>query len=265
VKRRDHSTMVRPFPISVGSSNGVSADGEQTDATAEHAAIVNSLGIEATILGIGVDRVDYTKGILERFQSVERFLENNPRYQGRFTFVQIGAPSRTHIKRYLDLQFELESEAVRINARFQGGKWRPIVFLNRQHSHEEIQHYYRAADLCLVTSLHDGMNLVAKEYVAARQDERGALILSQFTGAARELVDALIVNPYDIDETAAAIRCALEMDVKECTARMHRMRKVVKEHNVYWWASGLITELCDVRLDRAGQLHARVPDDASVA
>ena len=117
-------------------------------------------------MGIGVDRLDYTKGILEKFLAVERLLEQYPRYQGVFTFVQIGAPSRTHIKRYHDLQAEIEEEADRINWRFQGNQWKPIVLLARQHNHREIQLYYRAADLCLVTSLHDGMNLVAKEFIA---------------------------------------------------------------------------------------------------
>ena len=160
------------------------------------------------LMGIGVDRLDYTKGILERFLAIERFLEKYPRYQGVFTFVQIGAPSRTHIKRYHDLQAEVEAEADRINWRFQADQWKPIVLLNRQHSHKEIEPYYRAADLCLVTSLHDGMNLVAKEFVATRDDERDVLILSCFTGAARELRDALQINPYDIDQTAEAIRAA---------------------------------------------------------
>ncbi len=120
-------------------------------------------------MGVGVDRMDYTKGILERFLAIERFLEKYPRYQGVFTFVQIGAPTRTHIKRYHDLQAEVEAEADRINWRFQADQWKPIVLLNRQHSHKEIEPYYRAADLCLVTSLHDGMNLVAKEFVATRE------------------------------------------------------------------------------------------------
>jgi trehalose-6-phosphate synthase len=143
----------------------------------------------------------------------------------------------------------VEAEADRINWRFQADQWKPIVLLNRQHSHKEIEPYYRAADLCLVTSLHDGMNLVAKEFVATRQDERGVLILSCFTGAARELLDALQVNPYDIDQTAEAIRAALEMQSDEKQARMQRMRKLVREHNIYRWAGTLIGELCDVRLD----------------
>ena len=154
---------------------------------------------------------------------------NTPSIWEKFTFVQIGAPSRTHIKRYHDFLADVEAESERINWRFRTGKWKPIIFLNRQHSHTEIERYYRTADVCLVTSLHDGMNLVAKEFVAARDDEQGVLILSRFTGAARELRDAVLVNPYDIERTADAIRYALEMEPEERTARMQRLRKVVKE------------------------------------
>jgi trehalose 6-phosphate synthase len=151
----------------------------------------------------------------------------------------------------------VEAEAERINWRFQTDKWKPIVFLKKQHTHSEIQVYYRAADLCLVTSLHDGMNLVAKEFPAARYDERGVLILSRFTGAARELHDALLVNPYDIDQTADAIRVALEMEPEEKQLRMQRMRKMVREHNVYRWAGSLIQQLCEVRLDADEKEKAR--------
>jgi trehalose-6-phosphate synthase/uncharacterized membrane protein affecting hemolysin expression len=253
--RHGHSTLVRPFPISVAFSDEDSSSknkktGEPHFWYEERAALLRGLGVEATYVGVGVDRVDYTKGILERFLAIERFLEKYPRYQGKFTFVQIGAPSRTHIKRYHDLLAEVEAEAERINWRFQAGKWKPIVFLARQHSHEEIERYYRAADLCLVTSLHDGMNLVAKEFLASRKDERGVLILSQFTGAARELRDALLVNPYDIEQTAEAIRVALEMAPEEKQLRVQRMRRTIKENNIYRWAGNLITELCEVRLDK---------------
>ncbi len=248
--RQDHRTMVRPFPISVAFGEHDAAENNNHGFNyLERTALLRGLGVESTFMGIGVDRVDYTKGILERFLAIERFLEKYASYQGKFTFVQIGAPSRTHIKRYHDLFAEVEAEAERINWRFQGGKWKPIVFLKRQHSHQEIEPYYRAADLCLVTSLHDGMNLVAKEFLAARRDERGVLILSQFTGAARELRDALLVNPYDIDQTADAIRAALEMEPEDKQLRMHRMRKAIREHNIYRWAGNLITELCEVRLD----------------
>jgi len=259
--------MVRPFPISVAFTNtndGAAENNNHGSRYLERSALLHNLGVEATFLGIGVDRVDYTKGILERFLAIERFLEKYPSYQGRFTFVQIGAPSRTHIKRYHDLFAEVEAEADRINWRFQGGKWKPIVFLKRQHSHQEIEPYYRAADLCLVTSLHDGMNLVAKEFLAARGDESGVLILSQFTGAARELRDALLVNPYDIDQTAEAIRAALEMEPEDKRLRVRRMRKEIKEHNIYRWAGNLITELCELRMDAPEDAQERSRASASV-
>jgi trehalose-6-phosphate synthase len=271
VLRREHRTLVRPFPISVAltaDDEEDTTDTAQTNAgvvSIQRAALMRSLGVEATYMGVGVDRVDYTKGILERFLAIERFLEKYPTYLGKFTFIQIGAPSRTHIKRYHDLLAEVEAETERINWRFQSGNWKPIVFLKRQHSHTEIEPYYRAADLCLVTSLHDGMNLVAKEFLAARSDERGVLILSQFTGAARELRDALLVNPYDIDQTADAIRVALEMAPEEKQLRVHRMRQSIKDHNIYRWAGDLITELCEVRLDEPEDQHEKFRTNASAA
>jgi trehalose 6-phosphate synthase len=250
VLRQSHRTMVRPFPISVDLTDDESVESDRHGVNyLERSTLMHNLGVEAEFMGVGVDRVDYTKGIPERFCAIEQFLEKYPKYQGKFTFVQIGAPSRTHIKRYHDLLAEVEAESERINWRFQTGKWKPIIFLKRQHNHQEIERYYSAADLCLVTSLHDGMNLVAKEFIAARRDERGVLILSQFTGAARELRDALLVNPYNIDQTAEAIRAALEMEPEEKQLRMHRMRRNVKEHNIYRWAGSLITELCELRLD----------------
>ncbi len=246
-KRNDHITMVRPYPISVDLAD-LPRPMAPTSADDERAALLRQAGVEAIFMGVGVDRVDYTKGILERFRAIERLLEKYPVYVKQFVFVQIGAPSRTHLKRYKDFLDEVQLEAERINRRFQRPNWRPIVFLNRQHSHAEIQHYYRAADLCLVTSLHDGMNLVAKEFLAARDDEDGVLVLSCFTGAARELRDALIVNPYDTDQTAEAIRAALEMDPQEKRERMQHMRKLVREQNIYRWAGDLIGQLCEFRV-----------------
>jgi trehalose-6-phosphate synthase len=251
VNREEHRTVVKPFPISVEFPESPAPAEAGESIYTERIALLRELGVEAAFLGVGVDRVDYTKGIPERFLAIERLLEKYPIYREKFTFLQIGAPSRTHIKRYHDLLAEVESEAERINWRFQTGKWKPIVFVKRQHTHQEIQRAYRTADLCLVTSLHDGMNLVAKEFVAARQDERGVLVLSRFTGAARELPDALLVNPYDIEQTAEALRFALEMDPEERKIRMQRMRKVVREHNIYRWAGALIADLCEVRLDEA--------------
>ena len=255
VERVGHLTEVRPFPISVAhAEDSQPYKSSRGSPYLDRGALLKDYGVEALFMGIGVDRVDYTKGILERFRGIERFIEKYPAYRGQFSFVQIGAPSRTHIKRYHDLLGEVEAEADRINWRFQTDHWKPIVYLQRHHTHEEIMRYYRAADVCMVTSLHDGMNLVSKEYVAARDDDQGALILSRFTGASRELRDALLVNPYDVEQLADAIYFALLMDPAEKSARMHRMRQIVREFNIYRWAADLVTELCEIRLDT----HAEV-------
>lgn len=247
-KRNEHVSMVRPYPISVDLADVQISPATFFSSQGEREQLFRELQIDGIFMGVGVDRVDYTKGILERFLAIEQLLETYPVYQKQFVFVQIGAPSRTHIRRYQDFLNEVQSEADRINRKFQTANWRPIVFLNRRHSHAEVQRYYRAADLCLVTSLHDGMNLVAKEFLAARSDEDGVLVLSSFTGAARELRDALIVNPYDINQTAQAIRTALEMDPRERNERMQRMRKLVREQNIYRWAGDLIGQLCEFRV-----------------
>ena len=251
VNREDHLTAVQPFPISVEFAETTPQDNAAESAYLDRAALFRELGVEASFLGVGVERVDYTKGILERFLALERLFEKYPMYVGKLTFVQIGAPSRTHIKRYHELLAEVGAEAERINWRFQTGKWRPIVYLQQQHSHQEILRYYRTADMCMVTSLHDGMNLVAKEFVAARHDEQGVLILSRFAGAAHELRDALIVNPYDIEQMAEAIRVALEMSPEDKSSRMEHMRRAVRENNIYRWAGNLVAQLCDVRVEKA--------------
>ncbi|MBP2669457.1 MAG: otsA 2, partial [Deltaproteobacteria bacterium] len=199
-----------------------------------------------------VDRIDYTKGIPERFRAIERFFEKHPEYLGRFTFVELGAPSRIHIKKYRDLMTEIEEAVDKVNWRFRTKTWMPIVFLKAHHTHEAIRPWYQAADVCMVTSLHDGMNLVAKEFVAARDDEDGVLVLSQFTGASRELKDAVIVNPYDIEEMADAIFLAIGMEPAERSGRMRRMRANISEYNVFRWAGRMITELARLRLAESG-------------
>jgi trehalose-6-phosphate synthase len=259
VSREGHSTLVQPFPISV---SGERADSDKSSDDLPHlerAALLERLGVHATFMGLGVDRIDYTKGIPERFRGIECFLEKCPAYKGEFTFVQIGSPSRTEIARYHDVMQEVVQEAERINRRFQTSSWKPIVLLARQHSHAEILPYYRTADLCLVTSLHDGMNLVAKEFVAVREDEQGVLILSRFAGASHELSDALVVNPYDTEEVANAIHRALEMAPDERRIRMQRMRATVREHNIYRWAGSLIGELCAIRTTRTAPNKAPTP------
>ncbi|MBS1839376.1 MAG: trehalose-6-phosphate synthase [Acidobacteria bacterium] len=251
VNRQGHVTLVRPYPISVAFPDANAEQRTWKSSGEERAALCEELGIEASLLGIGVDRVDYTKGILERFRGVERFLEVHPEYQKRFSFVQIGAPSRTDIPRYQQFLEEVSAEANRINARFSDGKWKAILLLRKHHSHKEIARFYRAASVCLVTSLHDGMNLVAKEFIAAREDERGALILSTFAGAALELTDALLVNPYDVQQLASAIFRSLEMPEEEQAARMRHLRRNIREHNVFRWAASLLSDLTEIRIDAA--------------
>jgi trehalose 6-phosphate synthase len=256
VNRQGHITRVRPYPISVAFPENSHSINESRNAGEERAALCSEMRVEASLLGVGVDRVDYTKGILERFRALERFFELNPAYQQRFTFVQIGAPSRTDIERYKNFLDEVSAEAERINARFQTVRWKPIVFRKKHHSHEEIARFYRACSFCMVTSLHDGMNLVAKEFVAAREDERGALILSTFAGAAHELSDALLVNPYDISQLAESIHRALEMPEEEQARRMQRMRHTVREHNVYRWAANLLSDLTEIRIESTERIEA---------
>ena len=249
VNRGGHVTSVRPYPISVAFPDARHDAGNGSKTLPDKISLLRSLGVEAAFLGVGVDRIDYTKGIIERFRGIEYFLERNSFYQQKFTFVQIGAPSRTNIPRYREFLNEVDYEANRINRRFETKTWRPIVLFEKHHSQKEIEPLYKAADLCLVTSLHDGMNLVAKEFVASRDDDDGVLILSRFTGACHELRDALIVNPYDIEQLAESIRYALEMSPEDRRARMVRMRRIVRDHNVYRWAAELISTLAEIRLD----------------
>ena len=198
-------------------------------------------------IGIGVERLDYTKGILERFLAVERLLELQPEWIGKLSFLQLAAPSRSKIDEYQHLGQQVTALADRINRRFGRGTYQPIYLMIKHHDPEEIATHYRAADFCVVSSLHDGMNLVAKEFVAARDDEQGVLILSQFTGAAAELAEALVVNPYNIDECAAALQLALTMPGTEQRARMRSLRGIVQEFNVYRWAGRMLMDAARMR------------------
>ncbi len=246
VVRGTATTRVRAFPISVALTDRHGRDAGPLREAPRPADRLPGLRRRPRFLAVGVDRLDYTKGIPERFRAIERFLERYPRYVGELTCVEIGAPSRSAIRRYQEIEREVTAEAERINRRFGTSTWQPIVLLARHHDHAEIEPYYRQADVCLVTSLHDGMNLVAKEFVAARSDDGGVLVLSRFAGAADQLRDALIVNPYDVDQVADAILRAIEMDPAERRGRMRRMRTTVMEHNVYRWAGDVIRELTDV-------------------
>jgi trehalose 6-phosphate synthase len=206
------------------------------------------LGIAQDVkLGVGVDRLDYTKGILERFMALERLLELEPRWVGQFSFLQVAAPSRSSIDEYQNLDARVRAMAARINERFGRPGYEPIILKIEHHDAVQVYELYRAAELCYVSSLHDGMNLVAKEYVAARDDEQGVLILSQFTGASRELSESLIVNPYDIEQSAAAMHLALTMSPDEQRARMRSMRTLVQEFNVFRWAGRMLMDAARMR------------------
>jgi trehalose 6-phosphate synthase len=246
VVRQGRATLVRPYPISL---EWPSRWLKEVPSVAEcRAAVRGDLGLAPEALfGVGVDRLDYTKGIEERLLAVERLLERFPALRGRFTFAQIAAPSRTLIERYRQLNESVERLAARVNERFGQGGYRPVLLLRAHHEPPEVFRYYRAADVCYVSSLHDGMNLVAKEFVAARDDEQGVLVLSQFTGAARELTEAFVVNPYDLDEASSALAAALEMSPEEQRARMRAMRSFIGEFNIYRWAGRMLADAARVR------------------
>jgi len=239
-------SLVRAYPISIDWPNRWAAAAPPAGECRR--AVFAELGLPPEArLGVGVDRLDYTKGIEQRFLAVERLLERFPHLRGRFTFAQLGAPSRTLIEEYRALNERVDALAARINDRFATGAWRPIALLRGTHEPSAIFRYLRAADLCYVSSLHDGMNLVAKEFVAAREDERGVLVLSRFTGAARELTEALLVNPYDVEEASAALATALAMPRDEQAARMRAMRALVSELNVYRWAGRMLVDAARLR------------------
>jgi trehalose 6-phosphate synthase len=262
VVQRGRSTLVRPYPISLEwPSRWVRTAPPVEQCRAE---VFRELGLRPdALLGVGVDRLDYTKGVEERLLAVERLLERFPELRGRFTFAQLAAPSRTIIDQYRHLNDRVEQLAARIDERFGDGAYHPIVLMRAHHEPPTVFRYYRAADVCYVSSLHDGMNLVAKEFVAAREDERGVLVLSQFTGAARELTEALIVNPYDLDEASSALAAALNMPAAEQVERMRSMRTFISEFNVYRWAGRMLVDAA--RLRSRDRLTGRLSDPPGVA
>lgn len=239
VTMENHETLVRSFPIGIDPKTVNTLDSLGIN------QLKRNYGIQAEIVAVGVDRLDYTKGLVERIEATERFLEKYPEYQGKFTLAQMAAPSRTMIPAYQTLTHQLESLVERVNARF--GKpeesYLPIVFLHQHFEWEEIQYFYQLGNLCLVTSLHDGMNLVAKEYVWCQRSERGSLVLSKFTGASRELSEAFIVNPYSIEEMADAIATAIALPEIERIRRMQLMKDKIQAQNAFQWAEDLIRVL----------------------
>jgi trehalose 6-phosphate synthase len=246
ISQNERSSLIRAYPISVEWPNHWAEAAPPRLECREQ--VFRQLNLpEDCLLGMGVDRLDYTKGIEERLRAIERLFEREPALIGRFTFLQLASPSRILIDRYQRLNDDVEALVARINLRFARDGWQPII-LKREHTEpENVFRYYRASDLCYVSSLHDGMNLVAKEFLAARNDEQGVLILSKFTGAAQELTEALLVNPYDIEESSDALIAALRMPVEEQRARMRVMRALIAEFNVYRWAGRMLIDASRLR------------------
>jgi len=244
-----HETMVRPYPISIEWPPKAMLG--QPDVETARRRVRERLGLPADArLAVGIERFDYTKGILDRMKSIDTLLSTQPEWKGRFTFVQVAAPTRSKLASYSNLQTEAVALAEEINARHGTADYTPVRLLIRHHEPAEVFELFRAADLCIVSSLHDGMNLVAKEFVAARDDEQGVLILSSFTGASREMSEALIVNPYDGQEMAQALDRALRMPATEQAERMHVMRQQVREQNVYRWAGRMLIDAAKIRQRR---------------
>lgn len=237
VTRNEGLSLIKPFPVGIAFSSSARQQPLQKDEMEESKKILDKLGIKSKYIGVGVDRMEYTKGILERVKAIELFFGKYPAYRGQLTFIQISSPAKRTIKKYQEFAQQVEKEIDRVNRQYKMKRWTPIVFIEKHLSHEEVEKYYKLANFCLVTSLHDGMNLVSKEYVASRHDEKGVLILSQFAGSSRELKEALLVNPYNGEQTAEAIHTALIMPLSEQTKRMRELRDTVRSYNIYRWAA----------------------------
>jgi trehalose 6-phosphate synthase len=239
-------TLVRHFPISVDweAIGEASADNSTVEL---RKALSKGHRLRGKRIILGVDRIDYSKGIPERLRAYELFLERHPEAQGKVVLVQIGVKSRAHIPAYRELIDRIEDCIEELNWKYETEDWEPVVYLSTGLSQQKLYALYGMADVMMVSSLHDGMNLVCKEFVASRDDEKGVLVLSRFTGAARELTDALLINPYDASETADVMARALEMPEAEQTKRMRSMRLIVADHNIYDWACDIITAIGRLR------------------
>lgn len=239
VVRRGHRTFVKPFPISIDPAPwGMLPKGRTREADVRQTR--DRLGLGDQRLIVGLDRLDYTKGIPERIRAFERMLEHFPAWRGRVTMLQVGAPSREHLPRYQSLSDDVDVAVRTINERFGVSGWQPVRYVRQHHEPEDVAALYRAADVCVVSSLHDGMNLVAKEFIASRPDLRGVLVLSRFTGAVRELREAVDFNPFAVDEFAGVLNEALSMPEAEQARRMRALRARVEEHTIYDWAANVI-------------------------
>lgn len=246
IVRGGHSTLVRSFPISVDFAE-ISGRASREEVAKEMDRLRREYNLRQEFIGIGIDRLDYTKGIPERLKAIDLFLSQNPQYEGRLTFVQAGEPSRTHVEEYKHINEEIDELVEEINWRHWKGRWKPVLYVKEHLSPLTLIALQRLATFCIVSSLHDGMNLVAKEFVSSRVDGDGVLILSRFTGAAQELSEALLVDPYSVDDIAQAIDTAVKMPEEERRRRMSLLRTIVQENNIYSWAGNVISEIAKFR------------------
>lgn len=243
ITKRGHTTRVRPFPISID----FEADSKMAQSPEVKSAMLSwksrFAGFEGRKIAASIERLDYSKGIPQRLAAIEYFLEHHPEWHERLCFVQIAVPSRDHLSSYQAETAAVDEAVERINRRFGSSFWQPVYLLKEHHDPVEMMALHQMADVFMVNSLHDGMNLVAKEYIASRNDERGVLILSNFTGAARELGQALCVNPYSVEQVSEALRQALTMTPRSQKKRMKLLREQVAEQNVYRWAGRLLMSM----------------------
>ncbi len=250
--------MVRPFPIGIDFDEHAHLAGSDSVET-RMSRWSEDLDLNGKLFGIGIDRLDYTKGIPERLRFLDRLLSQHPQYRGKLQFMQVAVPSRSTLPEYRQIEREVDTLTAQINLRWGRGRWQPVVLVKRHFSAADMIALHRLANFCVVTSLHDGMNLVSKEYVASRIDGDGVLILSKFAGAARELKDALLINPFSVEEGANALHSALQMNVDERRRRMARMREAVEHNNVYRWAGKFLSELARIEFPESLEALSEPP------
>lgn len=242
VVRGGHETLVRAYPISVD-FEGISRMSTSTTVNGAQRSLAEEFGLSGYKVLLGLDRLDYTKGIPERLLAVDRLIEKHPEFKEKVVFIQMGELSRIHIQKYKDLNDQINELVEEINWKHSTDGWKPIILVRRHLSFNELVAFYRLGDVCIVSSLHDGMNLVSKEFISSRSDEKGTLVLSRFAGVSRELADAVLINPYDREEFSDAIYQALSLSEEESKKRMQKMRQIVQQNNIYRWAGKMLSEL----------------------
>ncbi|GAB4417243.1 MAG: hypothetical protein OHK0032_13280 [Thermodesulfovibrionales bacterium] len=244
VTYKGHTTVLKAFPISIDYDKF--NDMASSDRTVKFMkSLKEKYGLEQGYIGIGVDRLEYTKALIKRLQAIDLFFDRYERFRRKFTFIQIAVPTRMK-EPYISYKKTVEELVAKINKKYSTGLWKPIIYIDTKIEHEDLAAYYRMADVAIISSVYDGMNLVAKEYVASQVDEKGVLILSEFAGAAEEMQGAIIVNPYDIEGFSDAIKDALIMPQKERSNRMALLRKQIKDNDIYKWISDILHEIIKI-------------------